>query len=102
MTGSTLSSSVRREESSFRDPSGYLFWRDGSICRYVAPALCAPIREGTRIGTLRGGHQPRLALAAPQVMWDIGGNNGFFSHAVRDLAGQILCMDIDAACVDQN
>ena len=39
---------------------------------------------------------------APQVMWDVGGNNGFFSHAVRDLAGQIICMDIDAACVDQN
>lgn len=43
-----------------------------------------------------------MSRAAPQVMWDVGGNNGFFSHAVRDLAGQIICMDVDAAAVDQN
>jgi SAM-dependent methyltransferase len=39
---------------------------------------------------------------APKTVWDVGSNNGFFSHAVRDFSSQIICMDIDFAAVDQN
>ena len=40
--------------------------------------------------------------ADPKILWDIGGNNGEFSHAIDDLADHILCMDIDPRAVDQN
>ena len=46
--------------------------------------------------------QELVRRVAPKNLWDVGGNNGFFSHAVRDLAGQIVCMDLDIAAVDQN
>ena len=29
--------------------------------------------------------QELVRLVAPKTWWDVGGNNGFFSHAVRDL-----------------
>jgi hypothetical protein len=38
--------------------------------------------------------------AAPRTLWDLGGNNGEMSRAVRDLAGEILCVDIDPRAVD--
>ncbi|MGE0055332.1 MAG: hypothetical protein AB7S74_14090 [Hyphomicrobium sp.] len=38
----------------------------------------------------------------PHTVWDLGGNNGEFSHALTDLAAQIICMDIDPRAVDQN
>jgi hypothetical protein len=40
--------------------------------------------------------------AAPRTVWDVGGNNGEFSRAIQDLAGSILCMDLDPRAVDQN
>ena len=40
--------------------------------------------------------------AAPSTVWDIGGNNGEFSRTIRDLAATIVCMDLDAAAVDQH
>ena len=46
--------------------------------------------------------QELVRRVAPKMAWDVGGNNGFFSHAVRDLAGHIVCMDIDIVAVDQN
>lgn len=39
---------------------------------------------------------------APRTVWDIGGNNGEFSRAIQDIAGSILCMDLDPRAVDQN
>ena len=39
---------------------------------------------------------------APGTVWDLGGNNGEMSRAVRDLAGEILCLDIDPRAVDLN
>ena len=38
----------------------------------------------------------------PQTLWDLGGNNGEMSRAVRDLVDQILCVDIDPRAVDLN
>jgi hypothetical protein len=46
--------------------------------------------------------QELVQRLAPNTVWDVGGNNGFFSRAIRDLAGQIVCMDFDIAAVDQN
>ena len=43
-----------------------------------------------------------VSRISPKVLWDLGGNNGHFSHAVRDLADEILCLDLDVAAVDQN
>jgi len=40
--------------------------------------------------------------AAPRTLWDLGGNNGEMSRAVRDLASEILCVDIDPRAVDAN
>lgn len=39
---------------------------------------------------------------APHTVWDVGGNNGEFSRTIRDLAENIVCMDLDAAAVDQH
>lgn len=46
--------------------------------------------------------QDMVRQVAPKTAWDVGGNNGFFSHAIRDLAGQILCMDLDPVAVEQD
>ena len=46
--------------------------------------------------------QEMMQRLFPKAVWDVGGNNGFFSHAIRDLAGQIVCMDLDGVAVDQN
>jgi hypothetical protein len=46
--------------------------------------------------------QEMVQRVSPNTVWDVGGNNGFFSHAIRDLAGQIVCMDLDYVAVDQN
>lgn len=43
-----------------------------------------------------------VAKAAPQTLWDLGGNNGEMSRAVADLARDILCVDIDPLAVDHN
>jgi hypothetical protein len=43
-----------------------------------------------------------VARAAPRTLWDLGGNNGEMSRAVRDLARDILCIDIDPLAVDHN
>lgn len=43
-----------------------------------------------------------MARAAPRTVWDLGGNNGEMSRAVRDLAEDILCLDIDPRAVDAN
>lgn len=43
-----------------------------------------------------------VAEAAPRTIWDLGGNNGEMSRAVRDLANEILCVDIDPRAVDLN
>lgn len=43
-----------------------------------------------------------VGQAAPRTLWDLGGNNGEMSRAVRDLADEILCVDIDPRAVDAN
>ncbi|WP_072390197.1 hypothetical protein [Hyphomicrobium sp. CS1GBMeth3] len=43
-----------------------------------------------------------VTRVAPRTLWDLGGNNGEMSRAVRDLAGEILCVDIDPRAVDLN
>lgn len=43
-----------------------------------------------------------VRAAAPRTLWDLGGNNGEMSRAVRDLAREILCVDIDPLAVDLN
>jgi hypothetical protein len=43
-----------------------------------------------------------VARARPRSVWDVGGNNGEFSRAIRDLADSIVCMDVDPVAVDQN
>jgi ribosomal protein L11 methylase PrmA len=43
-----------------------------------------------------------VADAKPRSVWDIGGNNGEFSRTIKDLAENIICMDMDPAAVDQN
>jgi hypothetical protein len=46
--------------------------------------------------------QEMVQRLSPKTVWDVGGNNGFFSHAICDLAGEIVCMDLDITAVDQN
>lgn len=39
---------------------------------------------------------------APRTIWDLGGNNGEFARAIRDLGKLIVCMDIDPSAVHRN
>jgi ribosomal protein L11 methylase PrmA len=39
---------------------------------------------------------------APQMVWDCGGNTGFFSRVASEQGILTLCLDIDPAAVEQN
>ena len=43
-----------------------------------------------------------VAKVRPRRMWDVGANDGTFSHLVKDLAGEIVSMDIDPVAVGRN
>lgn len=43
-----------------------------------------------------------VAALRPKSLWDIGGNDGHFSRTLVDLAGRIVCLDIDPAAVGSN
>jgi hypothetical protein len=43
-----------------------------------------------------------VAAAAPQTVWDLGGNTGTFSRVAREIAGSVVCLDIDPAAVEVN
>jgi hypothetical protein len=43
-----------------------------------------------------------VAAAAPKTVWDLGGNTGMFSRVAREIAGSVVCFDIDPAAVEVN
>jgi 2-polyprenyl-3-methyl-5-hydroxy-6-metoxy-1,4-benzoquinol methylase len=38
----------------------------------------------------------------PRTVWDVGANDGRFSHAVRDLAAEVVALDLDPNAVNRN
>jgi ribosomal protein L11 methylase PrmA len=38
----------------------------------------------------------------PVSVWDLGGNTGRFSRIAADVGAQVVCFDIDPACVESN
>ncbi len=43
-----------------------------------------------------------LRITQPKLVWDLGGNDGFFSRLAAKISDQVLCFDIDPACVENN
>ena len=43
-----------------------------------------------------------LQQAAPATVWDLGGNTGRFSRIAAEQGAQVVCWDIDPACVEVN
>lgn len=43
-----------------------------------------------------------LDIIQPKMVWDLGGNDGFFSRLAAKKSKQVLCFDIDPACVENN
>lgn len=43
-----------------------------------------------------------VAAAAPQTVWDLGGNTGMFSRVAREIAESVVCFDVDPAAVERN
>lgn len=38
----------------------------------------------------------------PETVWDLGGNDGFFSRLASKQGSKVICFDIDPACVEKN
>ncbi|MFT6765693.1 MAG: ribosomal protein L11 methylase PrmA [Alteromonas naphthalenivorans] len=43
-----------------------------------------------------------LHITQPKTVWDLGGNDGFFSRLAAKISGHVVCFDIDPACVENN
>jgi hypothetical protein len=43
-----------------------------------------------------------VATVAPRTVWDLGGNTGTFSRVAREVAGFVVCFDVDPAAVELN
>lgn len=43
-----------------------------------------------------------LRIVQPKTVWDLGGNDGFFSRLAAKISDQVICFDIDPACVENN
>jgi ribosomal protein L11 methylase PrmA len=43
-----------------------------------------------------------VTAAAPQTVWDLGGNTGAFSRVAREVAPSVVCFDVDPAAVELN
>lgn len=43
-----------------------------------------------------------VTAVSPRVLWDMGGNDGRFARSLRDLARDVVCLDIDPIAVDSN
>lgn len=43
-----------------------------------------------------------LSRSGAREVWDIGGNDGTFSRIAVELGADVVCMDVDPACVEKN
>src|SRR5262245_56589868 len=83
-----LAPASRRDGGSFRDPSGYVFHRDGDVYRALSDAAYADFAELHASGLLRTLQDQRLIVSSeevrdPGLLQSLAEENPGFRHFVR-------------------